>query len=171
MQGTVYWFTGISGVGKSSLGKDFYDRIKVSQPAVVFLDGDELRDVFGNDLGYTITDRKKSAMRNANLCKLLADQGLDVVCATISLFHEVHDFNRKNIKNYREIYLKASLDTVRQRNQKGIYTEYQEGQFSNVMGLDLPIEEPRSPDLLLETDGKTREQVLQILCSHFLNEE
>ena len=49
-------------------------------------------------------------MRNARLCRLLAGQGFDVVCATISLFHEVQRWNRENIPNYREIYLRVPID-------------------------------------------------------------
>ena len=90
--GTVYWFTGFSGAGKSTLATLFCDRLRGTGRTVVLLDGDRLRDVFGGDLGHSIEDRRRSAMRNSRLCQLLADQGLDVVCATISLFHDCHDW-------------------------------------------------------------------------------
>ena len=78
--GCVYWLTGLSGAGKTTIGRILYKRLCEKRDGVVFLDGDDLRAVFGNDLGYTAQDRKKSAMRNARLCGLLAGQGLVVVC-------------------------------------------------------------------------------------------
>lgn len=105
----VYWFTGLSGSGKTTIGKLFYKELTDMNCSVAFLDGDEMRWVFGNDLGYTLEERKKSAMRNARLCKLLSDQGLDIVCCTISMFDSVRDWNKKHIPGYVEIYVKASM--------------------------------------------------------------
>jgi hypothetical protein len=87
-------------------------------------------------------DRRRSAMRNARLCRLLAEQGADVVCATISLFHEVQRWNRENIPGYREIYLRVPIDELRRRDSKGIYAGAQRGDARNVVGLDVPAEAP-----------------------------
>ena len=95
--GCVYWLTGLSGAGKTTIGRILYKRLCEKRDGVVFLDGDDLRAVFGNDLGYTAQDRKKSAMRNARLCGLLAGQGLVVVCCTISMFHDVRAYNRATL--------------------------------------------------------------------------
>ena len=82
----------------------------------VFLDGDALRAAIADELGYSAPDRLRSASRNARLCQMLASQGVDVVCSTISLLHEVQRWNRDNIANYREIFLRvprAELETSR----------------------------------------------------------
>ncbi len=150
MSGNVYWITGLSGAGKTTIGKLWYQELKKKKNTVVFLDGDILRQIFGNDLGYTQADRKKSAMRNARLCALLAEQGMDVVCCTISMFDEVRNWNRENIPKYIEIYVKVSMETLRTRNQKGLYTQNNQ----TVAGIDVPIEEPKHPDLVLNNDGQ-----------------
>src|ERR1035437_4334164 len=107
LPGVVYWFTGLSSAGKTTIASLFHQRLRKLYYNVVFLDGDILREVFGQDLGHTAEDRKKSALRNARLCKMLSYQGFHVVCATISLFEESFEFNRKEIPNYREIYLRV----------------------------------------------------------------
>lgn len=57
--GNVYWITGLSGAGKTTIGKIFYGKLKEIYSNTVFLGGDTLREVFGNDLGYSDTDRRK----------------------------------------------------------------------------------------------------------------
>ena len=116
----------------------------------MFLDGDELRQVFGDDLGYTEADRRRSAMRNARLCALLSGQGLTVVCCTISMFDSVREWNRANISGYFEVYVKVAMDTLRRRDQKGLYS----GGGGSVAGVHFTVEEPKTPDLVLENDGQ-----------------
>lgn len=73
--GQVYWITGLSGAGKTTIGKIFYEKLRRKYANTVFLDGDMLREVFGNDLGYSDADRRKCAMRYSNLCNLLQKPG------------------------------------------------------------------------------------------------
>ena len=157
----MFWLTGLSGAGKTTIGKLLYQKLKAQKDNVVFLDGDQLRQVFGDDLGYTPDQRLKSAMRNARLCKLLSDQGIDVVCCTISMFDRVRDWNRANIPGYVEVYVKASLETLRKRDQKGLYTQGD----GAVAGVNFSVEEPKHPDLVLENDGHLtpQEQVEKII--------
>ena len=98
-------------------------------------------------------DRRRSAMRNARLCRLLAGQGFDVVCATISLFHDVQRWNRENIPGYREIYLRVPIEELRRRDSKGIYANAQRGEARDVVGFDVPAEVPEAPDLILDNYG------------------
>jgi phosphohistidine swiveling domain-containing protein len=112
------------------------------------LDGDALRFAISEELGHGAGDRRRSAMRNARLCRLLACQGVDVICATISLFHEVQRWNRENIPGYREIYLRVPMEELRRRNSKGIYSHN-----SDVVGVDVQAEIPMAPDLVIDNYG------------------
>lgn len=149
-KGTVYWITGLAGAGKTTIGQALYQRLKKQQKNIVFLDGDLLREVFGNDLGYSREDRLKSAMRNARICNMLTQQGMDVVCCTISMFDQVREWNRKHIECYKEIYLKVPMEVLAKRNQKNLY----QGCDNQVVGMSLAWEEPKQPDLVIENDGK-----------------
>lgn len=156
----IYWLTGLSGAGKTTIGRLWYERLKAAGETVVFLDGDELRQVFGDDLGFTEADRRKSAMRNARLCSLLAGQGLTVVCCTISMFDSVRAWNRENIPGYFEVYVKVSMETLQRRDQKGLYSREKE----NVAGVHFQVEEPKNPDLVLENDGQqTLEELIALM--------
>jgi adenylylsulfate kinase-like enzyme len=151
--GRVYWITGLSGSGKTTLGRELASRLRATGRPVTFLDGDALRSAIAEDLGHSAGDRRRSAMRNARLCRLLAEQGADVVCATISLFHEVQRWNRENIPGYREIYLRVPIAELRRRDSKGIYARAQRGEAPNVVGIDVAAEAPEAPDLVLDNYG------------------
>jgi adenylylsulfate kinase len=150
---TTYWITGYSGAGKSSIGIELYRILKKKKDACVILDGDTLREVLSDDLSYTKEDRFKSAMRFARLCWLLTSQGIDVICCTVSMFNDVRAWNRKNINNYIEVYLRVSVDILRQRDQKNLYSGHIQGTVSNVAGLDIQMDEPINPDIIIENDG------------------
>ena len=148
-KGTVYFFTGLSGAGKTTVGSLFYRRLKNTKPNAVYLDGDEIRVAFGEDVGYTNDERLRWAGRIFRVCKLLSDQGIDVVCCSIAMYQSVRSWNRANIPNYKEIYLRVKPETLLARNQKGLYTG-----GHNVVGVDLPFDEPQTPDLIIQNDGE-----------------
>ena len=159
-KGTVYFFTGLSGAGKTTIGGLLYRRMKAKRNDVVLLDGDQLRRLsFHKKSGYTTEERRRGAYYNFEMCKMLADQGIDVVVCSICMYTAVRDWNRENIENYKEIYIKVSRETLLRRNQKELYTA-----GKNVVGVDLPFDEPRRPDIVIENDGgETPEAIVERL--------
>lgn len=147
-KGTVYFFTGLSGAGKTTLGGLFHRRLKAKKANVVLLDGDQIRPVYNEDIGYSDADRIKGAHRTFRVAKMLSDQGIDVVVCSICMYSAVRDWSRENIKHYKEIYIKVTRETLLRRNQKRLYT-----QGTNVVGVDLPFDEPRCPDVVVENNG------------------
>jgi adenylylsulfate kinase-like enzyme len=152
----IFWITGLSGSGKTSLAIELSLQLRKQGIPLVILDGDELRDIFFSHASagniYDRETRLLIAMKYSYLCKMIASQGVTVVIATISLFKEIHDWNRKNLPGYIEIYLKVPLIELRRRDPKLIYKRFDSGELSNIAGLDLIIDEPVSPDLIFEFD-------------------
>ena len=153
MKGTVYWITGLAGAGKTTIGKLLYKSIKTNKNNVILLDGDRLRELYeSND--YSYYGRMILSIKYSKLCKMLSDQGVDVICCTISMFDECRQWNRENISNYKEIYLKVSIDELIRRDQKELYTKALRKEIKNVIGIDVDFEEPKQPDLLIENNGE-----------------
>jgi len=153
---TCIWITGLSGSGKTTLAGEVAERLRRRGLPVVVLDGDELRELFrdggGDSAGHHREARLDLAMRYARLCRMLVQQGFTVIIATISLFREVHSWNRANVPGYFELYLKVPLEELRRRDPKGIYRRFDSGELAEVAGLDVPVDEPREPDWIVEFD-------------------
>lgn len=170
MTGQTFWITGLSGAGKTTLANALTLRLRALGHQVVQLDGDTLRDIFSsNDPSQGHHDRDSRlllAMRYGRLCQMLSSQGLTVVIATISMFNEVHCWNRENLPGYKEIYLKVPLHELRRRDPKGIYRSYDQGTLRSVAGLDLVVDEPLAPDWRMPDDTPlTVEETLNAVLS------
>ena len=151
--GTVWWITGLSGAGKSTVSRIVRDELASRGRPVLLLDGDALRAVLGETSAHGPDDRHRLAMTYARLAREVAAQGIDAVCATISMFRSVRAWNRAHIPQYREIYLRVPLAELELRDTRGIYARSRRGREANVVGVDIEFEEPASPDLVIDNVG------------------
>lgn len=176
-KGTVYFFTGLAGAGKTTIGGLFYRRLKERRPDAQLIDGDQVRNgdpsdppdpgVMDEDR-YTTEARKAGAWDMFAWCRDIADEGRDVVVCSISMYKEIRDWNRENIENYREIYIKVKHETLYKRDQKKLYST----RAKNVVGVDLPWDEPDSSDIVVVNDGdESPESIVDRLEKYFAGEE
>ncbi len=148
--GSVYWVTGLSGAGKTTLGKTLFSKIKKAEFPVVMLDGDDMRIVLGvePDSLYSREERLSLARKYSRLTKLISEQGVNVVVTTISMFEEIYEWNRKNIEKDIEIFLDVPLEELKKRDVKGVY-DGETSSDSQVAGLSLRVDEPKNPSIHL----------------------
>jgi adenylylsulfate kinase-like enzyme len=149
----VIWITGLPGAGKTTIGQILLDKLRALDKQSILLDGDKLRAALGQN-NYDIESRKSIAFTYGRLAQMFSNQGAIAVCATVSMFDEVRAWNAKNIPNYFEVYIKVPPAILQQRNQKNLYTDAEEGNAVNIIGFDIAVQEPKTPDLVLMNDGK-----------------
>lgn len=152
-QNLVFWITGLSGAGKTTVATCLVEGMRAAGRPPVLLDGDRLREVLGRVGAHDAAARRELAMTYARLCREIAVQGFDVVCATISMFDEVRGWNRQNLPGYREIYLRVPMAELMRRDPKGIYARQRSAVESWVAGVDLAVELPTAPDLVIDNHG------------------
>ena len=164
----VIWLIGLSGAGKTAIGKALAKKLKENGRPVVFMDGDIFREIMGNDLGHSIEDRRVNADRVCRYCKYLDKEGVDIVFAILSVFHESQEWNRENIHNYFEIYINISIETLRLRDPKGIYKKVFDGEIKNVVGVDIPFSPPPNADLIIDNNQHTDslEEIVNLIINN-----
>ncbi len=166
----VIWLNGFAGSGKSTICRALYDRLKPKIPNLVYIDGDEFREILSKEQKYDKNSRIKVAKKKAILCKILANQDINVICSGISLFKENYDFNRAQIPNLVEIYIKCDFDELVRRDQKGLYSGAINGKIKEVVGVDIEFDEPKA-DLVIDNSKQANldEKIDKIL--YFLSQK
>ena len=112
--GCLYWITGLSGAGKTTISTLLYNYLKKKQDNIFLIDGDKIREVYQNT-DYTEEGREKISYMNMRLCKMLTDQGIDVIIAVIGMRDAYREWNRKHIEQYCEIYLEVPMEELIRR--------------------------------------------------------
>lgn len=140
----LMWITGLSGSGKTTIAKKVYKKLKLENPNTVLLDGDDYRKIVGKKSGYSLKERLTIALQIARICKFLVNQDINVVCSTISLFRTVHQYNRKHMTDYFEIFVDCGMHELMRRDKKKIYSSAVKGELTDVVGIDIPYDTPKS---------------------------
>ena len=146
MTGQVIWITGSSGAGQTTLAEKLNMRLQKRNIHPILLDGDVLRNIFTKSSvgkeSYYRNSRINLALKYGILSKTLSSKGYTVIIATISMFNEIYVWNRNNIINYFEVYLKVPLNELSLRDHTKIYQRHRDGELYDVAGLDLTVDEP-----------------------------
>lgn len=159
----IIWMTGLSGAGKSTLANELYRSFKPSISSLVLIDGDVVRELFGSDLGYDIDSRKSQIIRIQKMVRFLSQQNIPVIVSALYSDPELFAWNRANLKNYFEIYIDTPIDVVVQRDVKGIYQMARAGRLKNIVGVDIPWNQPERPDLILDTSKLSLEECITLI--------
>lgn len=147
-KGCLYWITGLAGAGKTTIGNRLYYKMKSKAPNTIILDGDILKKIAGKDLGYSKEERLERAYRYCALCKLLTDQGINVIICTIAMYDEIRNWNRDNIENYVEVFLDVDMEVLKTRNRKGLYSKTTD----KIAGVNVEVEFPKTPDIIIQNN-------------------
>ena len=146
------WITGLAGAGKTTVAQRLSYRLRSEGTSLVNVDGDRVRDVMGDKLGYTDEERLVNAYRVSRFCRLIQREGVMVVCSTMSLYPEIWAWNREHLHSYVEVYLRVSEDILRVRDKNGLYSGVVRGDVENVVGMDRTFHEPTNPALVLTNE-------------------
>lgn len=161
-QGTVIWLTGLSGAGKTTLAQGLSKRLKAAGLQVETLDGDEVRENLSRGLGFSKADRDTNVHRIGYVARLLARNKIVVIVPVIAPYRETRGDVRRLIQNdnsqFIEVFVRCDLQTLIERDVKGLYKKALAGEVKNFTGVSDPYEEPLEPDVLVDTFVETVQQ-------------
>jgi bifunctional enzyme CysN/CysC len=149
----IVWFTGLSGSGKSSIANILEKKLHSMGFHTIILDGDNIRHGLNKDLGFTETDRVENIRRVGEVAKLMVDSGLICITAFISPFESERRMIRSLVSDeeFIEIYVDTPLAICEKRDVKGLYAKARAGQLPNFTGISSPFEEPKNPEIRIDT--------------------
>ena len=170
----VVWLVGLSGAGKTTIGRSLYENWKSIAPNTIMVDGDEIRALFKRDKGfdsYSVEGRRVNAESIVELCSWLDKQGINVVCNILCIFEDILAENKNIFSEYYEVYIDTPLDVVIERDIKGIYSPAIKGETKHVVGVDIEFPIPKSPDLTIENNmkeavSKIAENIMKNIIEH-----
>ncbi|MFP4372177.1 MAG: adenylyl-sulfate kinase [Halanaerobium sp.] len=169
----VLWFTGLSGSGKSTIAVEVEKELYRCGKASYRLDGDNLRFGLNNDLGFTAADREENIRRIGEVAALFADAGLITLASFISPYRAGREAARRAAgeDNFKEIYVKASVEVCAERDPKGLYAKAKKGEIENFTGISAPYEEPENPDLVIDTEKLSLEEAVKLVLELILDSD
>jgi len=148
-KGILFWITGLSGSGKTSIAKKIKNHITKKYGPTIILSGDELRKIFKLN-GYSKENRLIYAFSYSKFCQKITNQKMNVIFSTVSLFSKVRTWNKSNINNYIEIYIKSDIKKIIKLKKKYFYIK----KTSNVLGQDIKPEFPLNPNIIINNNLK-----------------
>jgi bifunctional enzyme CysN/CysC len=159
----VLLFTGLSGAGKSTIAREVERRLFEMGCHTMLLDGDQVRHGLCGDLGFSAEDRRENIRRVGEVARLFFEQGSLVLCSFVSPFRVDRERVRELIPEGRflEIHVQADLETVKQRDPKGLYAKVERGEIRQFTGISAPYEEPDRPEVELDTRTLSVEEAVE----------
>jgi len=157
-KGFTAWFTGLPCSGKTTIADRVAEILRDKGYRVERLDGDIVRSELSNDLEFSKEDRDENIKRVTFVAKLLTRNGVAVLATFVSPYRERRKKTREEIGNFVEIYTRCPVAVCMERDIKGMYKKAIAGEIANFTGVDDPYEEPKNPDLILDTDNETVEE-------------
>jgi len=171
-KGFVVWFTGLPGSGKTTLANGVAEKLREKGYRVEVIDGDWARKTISLGAGFTREERKIHLHRIAWVARLLARNGVIVLCSFVSPYREVRRMIREIIEEeapFIEIYVQCPLEECIRRDPKGLYKKALRGEIKHFTGISDPYEPPENPDIIVDTVNYTVEENINKIMNFLMH--
>ena len=164
---SVVFFTGLSGSGKTTIGKEVCDQLRKKGQKVIMLDGDEIRKFFPNT-GFDEASRKRHNLNVGYMASFFQQQGVTCVVTMIAPYADVRDSIRETCENYVEVYISTPIDECERRDPKGLYKKVRNNEIKDFTGIhkSAPYESPKNPELFIDTISHSKEECAKDILNY-----
>lgn len=173
-KGATLWFTGLSGSGKSTVGRALEKELLRRRVMVYRLDGDNVRIGLNRDLGFSETDRAESVRRVGEMSALFSEAGVITLVALVSPFRarrdEVRELHKKMGIPFYEVFVDVPVSVAADRDVKGLYKRAMKGEIKDFTGISSPYEQPLTPEIHLNASRDSLDEEVNLILK-FLEEQ
>ncbi|MBT5492375.1 adenylyl-sulfate kinase [bacterium] len=163
------WFTGLPLSGKTTIADKVFKELQEFDIPLERLDSKDVRDLIP-DVGFTREDRNRHMHRVGHLIKTLQNNSISTVASFVSPYKESRRVIRNMVKNNVVIYVKADIETCKNRDTKGKYKKALSGEYKNFTGISDVYEEPQHAEIVIDTDVISSEEAVKIIIQ-FIKKE
>ncbi|MXY70474.1 MAG: adenylyl-sulfate kinase [Acidobacteriia bacterium] len=167
-KGATIWMTGLSGSGKSTVANMLAKRLRAVGARVEILDGDVVRTNLSKGLGFSKEDRDTNIRRIGFVCNLLSRNGVFAIAAAISPYRAIRNEVRAAAGDFVEVFADCPLDTLVERDAKGLYKKALAGEIKNFTGVSDPYEPPESPEVRVDSSRQTAEESTETVWQYLI---
>jgi adenylylsulfate kinase len=155
----VVWMTGLSGSGKSTIGKALERLLFDNGYKTALLDGDNIRDGINKNIGFDEEGRKENIRRVSEVAKLFVQNGIITICCFVSPTKEIRKIARDIVgENFKEVFINSTLEQCESRDIKGLYKKARAGEIKDFTGISSPFDTPTAAEIIITTQDKTIEE-------------
>jgi adenylylsulfate kinase-like enzyme len=159
---------GPTSAGKTTLATRAVEHLRESGIPAIFYDGDEIREFFGSDFGFSLQARFRVVSVLAHLANKAAEAGLNVIVAAVTAGQDARDYVRDNVRNLKIGYISCSIGTCAQRDPKGLYRKAINGEIDTLIGYNGEYRAPDSPDLILDTESYSVDELVSRIVAQYV---
>jgi adenylylsulfate kinase len=167
------WMSGLSGSGKSTIANNLEFTLHSKNYHTYILDGDNTRLGLNKNLGFSEEDRVENIRRVSEVCKLMNDAGIIVICSFISPFKKNREQAREIIGEDRfiEVFIDTDLSTCEMRDPKGLYKKARLGEIKDFTGISSPFETPTDCIVLTNNNPEDLDKNVKYLLDKIIDKQ
>ncbi|MDP3300686.1 MAG: adenylyl-sulfate kinase [Sulfuricurvum sp.] len=159
------WFTGLPMSGKTTIADLVFEKLKKYQIPMERIDSKDIRDIVPN-IGFTREDRNRHMHRIGYLIKTLQNNSISTVASFVSPYRESRKAIREMVKNNVVVYVKADIETCKERDYKGVYAKALAGELQNFSGVNDVYEEPTHAEIIIDTDTMSAQEAAEVIARY-----
>lgn len=172
--GWVIWFVGLPGAGKSTYARAVYEVLSSKGEDIKYLSMDERRRAYSAIPEYTEEERFRAYKLFVEEATQIAHSGTNVIMDGTAPRRAMRRYARKLLPHFAEIFVRCPLKVAINREDNrfgglvisGLYRKALKRKqtgidlegLGEVIGVDIPFEEDRMAECVIDSDKMSVEQ-------------
>ena len=159
------WFTGLPLSGKTTIADKVYAKLEKLDIPLERIDSKDIRELIP-DIGFSREDRNRHMHRIGNLIRTLQNNSISTVASFVSPYRESRKAIREMVQQNIIVYVKADIESCKQRDTKGKYAKALRGEYQNFSGVNDVYEEPEHAEIVIDTDKISADEAANIIVKY-----